>query len=71
MKLSNIKDFIIFISVTILYIITSVILYFAFKNNLAITLFLEGLALVNLFMWIECNIFIKKVKETVLETQKE
>lgn len=71
MKITNIKDFIIFISVTILYIIISIVLYFAFSENLTITLFLEGLVLVNLFMWIECNIFINNFKKIVQEVQEE
>lgn len=71
MKASNIMGFIIFISVTILYIVTSIILYFAFKNNLTLTLFLESMVLVNLSMWIECNLFVKKFKKTVLEIQEE
>lgn len=71
MKISNINDFIIFISLTILYIIISIVLYFVFRGNLALTLFLEGILLVNLSIWIECNIFIRNFKERRLEIQEE
>lgn len=71
MKISDIKDFIIFVSVSILYVVISIVLYYVFKDNLTITLFLEGLVLVNLSMWIECNIFIRKFKKRVIKSKKE